>query len=55
MILGSAVMKLERGMGDFLGCEKDTRSGAGGCGEVRGGLIRDIIVYVRRSARGRCL
>ena len=43
MILGSAVMKFERGVSDSLGCEKGTRSRAGGGGEVRRRLIRDII------------
>ena len=43
MILGSAVMKLERCVGDSLGCEKGASCGAGGGREVRRGLIRDII------------
>ena len=45
MILGLAVMKLERYVGNSLDCEKGARCGTGGGGEVRRGLIRDIIEY----------
>ena len=43
MILGLAVMKLKHCVGDPLGCEEGARCGAGGGGEVRRGLIRDVI------------
>ena len=47
MILGSAIMKLKCYMGDPLDCEEGARCGTGGGGEVRRGLIRDIIEYAR--------
>ena len=57
MILSSAVVKLKRCVGDALSCEEGARSGAGGGGEVRRGLIRDIMkgVCVGVLARGACV
>ena len=43
MILSSAIVKLKRCVGDPFDCEEGARCGAGGGGESRRGLIRDII------------